>query len=203
MRYLMFEPNNSDDWGSWTECNIWGLIEMWIDNFLWQKSNLFFEGCNSTTGRRSTTETIVAGCGPDNRCSRNISVSMWLCLKRGYGSVQDGAPQFCWLVYSLIIAPSKYSYDMLWVSYTMVIMVMFTNLAKYGTPSCTSNSNGLPRFQQKETVEHLVRVGDRQGSPGTPFGVVQPPQKGRNSAEKTYHDLEDENGISLIFINIS
>ena len=47
------------------------------------------------------------------------------------------------------------------------------------------------------------RVGDRQGSPGTPFGVVQPPQKGRNSAEKTYHDLEDENGISLIFINIS
>ena len=54
----------------------------------------------------------------------------------------------------------------------------------------------FPRFQQKETVEHLEGLVIGTGALGL----------GRNSAEKTYHDLEDledENGISLIFINTS
>ena len=85
----------------------------------------------------------------------------------------------------------------------MVIMVMFTNLAKYGTPSCTPKFQWITEVSTEGDGGAPGRVGDRHGSPGTPFGVVQPPQKGRNSAEKTYHDLEDENGISLIFINTS
>ena len=59
----------------------------------------------------------------------------------------------------------------------MVIMVMFTNLAKYGTPSCTSNSNGLPRFQQKETVEHLEGLVIGRGALGLLLGLFNHPKK--------------------------
>ena len=38
------------------------VIEMRRGNFIWQKSDIFFDGCNSTTGRRFTVETIIAGC---------------------------------------------------------------------------------------------------------------------------------------------
>ena len=161
MRYLMFEPNNSNDWGSWTECNIWGLIEMWIDNFLWQKSNLFFEGCNSTTGRGST-ETNV-GRTTDAGTFQFRCRFVWKEDTLQYRMVP---PSFV----GWFIAPSKYSYEMLWDVMSIIHYGYHGDvhqLSQVWDPILYAQFQWISEVPTEGDGGAPGRVGDRHGSPGT------------------------------------